>query len=166
MTRFTACLLAALLACAPHVHADDDKDAPLRLEVGGGSEWSLDDHDHSIGPALGVEFEGFKDLEIEAGTSALRSHGRVEWDTDFSVKKEVVLSPTLEFEAGLGPEWNHSTGKNGSDSAGAELEAELVYWTSASHRFGWYLEPGYGYDFGKEREASLSLGLGLTVAVP
>ncbi|RDI97490.1 hypothetical protein DVT68_17270 [Dyella solisilvae] len=163
MKIVTACITATLLLTCLQARADDDKDIPVRIEFGGAGEWSLEDHQIQRGPSVAIEFEGFKDYEIEVGTAPLRHGHTTEWNTDVIIKKEYALSPHFEFEAGLGPEWNHTVGSHISNSAGAEVEAELIYWTSERHHFGWYLEPAYGYDFGKEHEQSLGIGIGLTV---
>jgi hypothetical protein len=166
MKLVTACLSATLLLAAPHAHADDDDPgSTLRLELGGAGEWSLQDHEYRRGPGAALEFEGLEGLEIEAGTAPLRRNGRTEWNTDLMLKKEYALGRRFEFDAGLGPEWNHVGGKSGSDSAGVEVEAEVIYWPGEQHRFGAYLEPGYSYGFGAEHEQSLSLGAGLAILI-
>ncbi|MFC4526111.1 hypothetical protein ISN76_20210 [Dyella halodurans] len=165
MRIVTASLTATLLLISLQARGDDDKDGPIRLEFGGADEWSLQDHQHQRGPGVGLEIESFKDFEIEIGTAPLRGGHTTEWNTDVIIKKEYPLSPNLEFEAGLGPEWNHTIGSHIRNSAGAAVEAELIYWTSANHHLGWYVEPEYGYDFGKEHEQSLGIGVGLTVSL-
>lgn len=165
MKIVTAFLTATLLLISLQARADDDKDSSIRFELGGAGEWSLKDSDHQRGPSAALEFEGFKDFEIEVGTAPLRSGHTTEWNTDVIIKKEYAISPKFEFEVGGGPEWNHTIGKQVRNSVGAEVEAELIYWTSPSHHFGWYVEPSYGYDFGKEREQSIGVGIGLTVSL-
>jgi len=32
-----------------------------------------------------------------------------------------------------------------------------MFWPSNKHRFGWYLEPSYDYDFGPGREQSITI---------
>jgi len=68
---------------------------------------------------------------------------------------------------GLGPEWIH-TRESGTtaNSAGGEAVLDFMFWPSARHRFGWYLEPGYEYDFGRGHERSLGISGGLLIAIP
>jgi hypothetical protein len=68
---------------------------------------------------------------------------------------------------GAGPEWVHST-KYGmtTNSVSAEAVADFMFWPSANHRFGWYLEPAYEYNFGRGREQSLGISGGLLIAIP
>mgnify|MGYP001344917071 CR=1 FL=1 len=68
---------------------------------------------------------------------------------------------------GLGPEWIH-TRQYGTttNSLGAEAAADFMYWPSANHKFGWYVEPAYEYNFGRGHEQSLGVSAGLLIAIP
>jgi hypothetical protein len=73
----------------------------------------------------------------------------------------------VEFEFGVGPEWMHTTGGRQSvDSIGGEAVIEFMFWPWPERKFGWYLEPSYGYDFGKGHEQSLGVSVGLLIAIP
>jgi len=73
----------------------------------------------------------------------------------------------VEFEFGVGPEWMHTTGGRQSvDSIGGEAAIEFMFWPWPERKFGWYLEPNYGYDFGKGHEQSLGVSVGLLIAIP
>ena len=78
-----------------------------------------------------------------------------------------ALSPKAELMFGVGPEWIH-TKANGvrTDSVGGEAVLDFMFWPSRRHRFGWYLEPGYEYDFGRGHEQSAGISGGLLIAIP
>jgi hypothetical protein len=59
-------------------------------------------------------------------------------------------------------------GKSGmtTNSVSAEGVLDFMFWPSAKHRFGWYLEPGYEYNFGRGHEQSLGPSGGLLIAIP
>jgi hypothetical protein len=68
---------------------------------------------------------------------------------------------------GVGPEWGH-TRKYGvlTNSVSGEAALDFMFWPSAKHRFGWYLEPGYDYSFGRGHEQSVGISGGLLIAIP
>ncbi len=160
-------LMAALLLFAAKAQAEDKEPSAL-VEIGGTGEWSLRDGGSSFGPAAAIEVTPFKDqLEIEAGVTRLFGGGHTEWGTDLLFKKPYALSDTVEFEFGIGPEWIHATGGGKTaDSIGGEVALEFQFWPWPERNFGWYLEPSYGYDFGKEHEQSLGMTVGLLIAIP
>jgi hypothetical protein len=82
-------------------------------------------------------------------------------------KKPWTLSKKVEFMAGVGPEWVHAT-KYGitTNSVSGEAVLDFMFWPSRKHRFGWYLEPGYEYNFGRGHEQSLGISGGLLIAIP
>ena len=67
---------------------------------------------------------------------------------------------------GVGPQWVH-TKKYGvtTNSVSAEAVLDFMFWPSAKHRFGWYVEPGYEYNFGRGHEQSLGVSGGLLIAI-
>ena len=73
----------------------------------------------------------------------------------------------VEFMLGIGPEWIHTNayGKK-TNSVGAEVAPDFMFWPSKKHRFGWYLEPSYDYKFGPGHEHSLGVSGGLLIAIP
>jgi hypothetical protein len=81
-------------------------------------------------------------------------------------KKPWTLSEKVEFMFGVGPEWIH-TSKYGmtTNSIGGEVVLDFMFWPSPKHRLGWYLEPGYGYDFGRGHERSVGISAGLLIAI-
>ena len=94
------------------------------------------------------------------------SKGRTEWDTDLLFKKPYTLSKTAEFMFGVGPEWvnAHEHGKT-SNSITGEAVLDFMFWPRHKRRFGWYLEPSYGYSFAGGHEQSLGVSGGLLIAI-
>ena len=41
-----------------------------------------------------------------------------------------------------------------------EAVVDFMFWRSAKHKFGWYLEPTYEYNFGRGHEQSLGITAG------
>ena len=137
------------------------------LEIGGASETGLKSGT-GFGPSLSIETTPIEDvLEIEAGLAPLFSHGQTEWDADFLFKKPFTLSDTAEFMAGIGPSWSHtlSAGKT-TDSFGAEVALDFMFWPWPKRGIGWYMEPSYGFNFGHGHEQSLSMSIGLLIPIP
>ena len=106
-------------------------------------------------------------LELEAGVTPLFSRHTTEWDTDLLFKKPWTLSKKAEFMIGVGPQWVHSTsyGKT-TNSISGEAVLDFMFWPSAKRRFGWYLEPGYEYNFGRGHEQSVGITGGLLIGIP
>src|SRR5579871_2164731 len=106
-------------------------------------------------------------LELEGGITALFSRGHTEWDADFLFKKPFTLSDTIEFMFGVGPEWAHTIahGKT-ADSIGGEAVLDFMFWPWPERKVGWYVEPGYGYSFGKGHEQSFGVSAGLLISIP
>ena len=169
MIRCTAMvgLAAALLLPAGTAQAEDKDKEPVLLELGGSGEWGLRDGGASFGPTAALDIPVIKDwLEIEAGVTPLLSNNRTEWDTGVLFKKPYALSDSVEFEIGVGAAWLHTTsGGRAADSIGAEAALEFQIWPWPDRRLGWYVEPSYGYDFGRGHEQSLGLTMGLLIPI-
>jgi hypothetical protein len=106
-------------------------------------------------------------LELEAGVTPLFARHSTEWDTDLLFKKPWTLSKKAEFMFGLGPEWIHTRAYGvTANSAAGEVVLDFMFWPSAKHRFGWYLEPGFEYNFGRGHERSFGMSGGLLIAIP
>ena len=177
-TRYAA-LIASLLLCSgnafaqsPHNESADneppDKEPAAILELGGAAGLSLTDGTPSFGPNLAVEVTPIEHwLELEAGVTPLFGRHSTEWDTDLLFKKPWTLSRKVEFMAGVGPEWIHTSGYGTrTNSLGAEAALDFMFWPSAKHKFGWYLEPAYDYSFGRGHEQSVGISAGLLIAIP
>ena len=126
-----------------------NKEPAAVVELGGAAGWNLKDGGSSFGPDFAVEVTPIENwLELEAGITPLFSRHSTEWDTDLLFKKPWTLSEKVEFMFGVGPEWIH-TREYGmtTNSLGGEVVLDFMFWPSAKHKFGWYLEPGYDYRF-------------------
>jgi hypothetical protein len=156
----------ALLIC-PQASRAEEKEPVAVIQLGGGSEWALSNGGASFGPSATVEFTAVKNwLEVEAGVTSLFKRGRAEWDTGVVFKKPFDLSPSVEFEPGIGPVWMHtvSTGRT-TDSLGAELAFEFMIWPTRDRKYGWFVEPGCSYSFGRDHEKSLGVNGGLLISI-
>jgi hypothetical protein len=164
-------LFAALLV-APFVSAQiasaEEKEPSAILEFGAAGEWDLPNGGSSFGPTAAVEFSVIKDwLVIEAGVAPLFSQGQTEWDTDVVFKKPFDLSPTVEFEPGIGPAWQHTIGGGRTtDAIAGEAVFEFMVWPARERKFGWFVEPSYSVSFASGHQQSLGVSLGLIVAIP
>ena len=67
---------------------------------------------------------------------------------------------------GVGPEWIHTRARRVNELAGGEVALDFMFWPSAKHRFGWYLEPAYDYSFARGHEQSIGISGGLLIAIP
>jgi hypothetical protein len=162
-------LVFIILFCAmPGVSQTPDKDPAAILEFGGAASVNPKDGTSSFGPSFAVEFTPVEDwLEIEAGTTPLfRSHS-TEWNNDVVFKKPWTLSQKAEFMAGIGPEWVHSNEPGAKpNSISGEALADFMFWPTGKHKFGWYLEPSYDYNFMRGHEQSIGVTGGLLIAIP
>jgi hypothetical protein len=160
---FTAALLLLFTGTA----SAEEKEPFAVVELGAAGEWGLPNGGSSFGPTAAVEFTPVKNwLEVEAGVTPLFSRGQTEWDTDFLFKKPFDLSPTIEFEPGIGPAWVHTIGSGRTtDSVAGEVVFDLMFWPTRDRKLGWLLEPSYSYDFGKGQQ-SLGVSVGLLFGIP
>lgn len=162
-------LLAFLFLCAANVSAQsDDKEPAAVVELGGAANWSVTNGGSSFGPTVAVEVTPIENwLELELGVTPLFARHSTEWDTDLLFKNPWTLSKKVEFMFGVGPEWVHAT-KYGitTNSVSGEAALDFMFWPSRKHRFGWYLEPSYDYNFGPGHEQSLGISGGLLIAIP
>jgi hypothetical protein len=163
-----AALLAALVLAGKGSAQVEEKEPAAILEVGAAGEWALTDGTPAYGPDFAIEITPIKEwLEIEAGVTPFFSRGQTEWDTDLLFKKPYTLSRTTEFMAGVGPEWAHTVSSgSSSNSIAAEAALDFMFWPSPKRRFGWYLEPSYGYSFAGGHDQSISVTVGLMIAIP
>lgn len=169
MNATKSLLLASLFLSSGNVFAQPMVDEPAAVvEIGGAAGWNLKDAGSSFGPDLAVEVTPIENwLELEAGTTPFFSRHSTEWDTDLLFKKPWTLSEKVEFMFGVGPEWIHTRAYGiTKNSLGGEVVLDFMFWPSAKHRFGWYLEPDYDYDFGRGHERSIGISGGLLIAIP
>ena len=52
-----------------------------------------------------------------------------------------------------------------TNSVSVEVAPDFMFWPSSKRRFGWYLEPSYEYNFGREHEQVLGMSGGLLIAI-
>lgn len=169
LKRFATVFLASLFLCSGIALAQSPDAEPVAvLEFGGAANWNLKDAGSSFGPDVAVEVTPIENwLELEAGVTPVFGRHSTEWDTDLLFKKPWTLSERAEFMLGAGPEWIHARdyGRTTNSPAG-EVVLDFMFWLSAKHRFGWYLEPGYEYSFGGSHEQSTGISAGLLLGIP
>jgi hypothetical protein len=163
-------LVASFFLCCANAFAQSvevDKEPAAVLEIGAAASHSLTEGESSAGPTVAVEVTPIENwLELEAGVTPLFSHHSTEWSADLLFKKPWTLSKKVEFMVGVGPEWIH-TNRFGAraNSVSAEIVADFMFWRSPRHRFGWYLEPSFDYNFGPGHEKSVGVTGGLLIGI-
>src|SRR5215813_13647600 len=147
--------------------ANEEKERAV-IEVGGAAFRSVTDSSNSFGPSVAVEVTPIKNwLELEFGTTALFRRHSTEWGTDLLFKKPWDISPKVEFMFGIGSEWDHTNAFGVKrNSVSAEAVGDFMFWPSRKHRFGWYLEPTYEYNFARGHEQSFGITGGLLISIP
>ena len=162
---------ASVLIFVGYASAQDKKDAQEEvaiIEIGVAPSRNLKDHRSSFGPTVAVEVTPIeKWLELEAGVTPSFGRGTTEWATDLLFKKPWTLSPALELMAGVGPEWIHTRESGATaNSIGGEAVLDFMFWPRRwKHKYGWYVEPAYEYNFGKGHEQSIGASFGLLIAI-
>jgi hypothetical protein len=162
-------LIVILFLCTGNALAQSVEKEPVAVvEIGGAANWNFKGGGASFGPTVAVEFTPIeKWLELEAGVTPLFTRHSTEWDVDLLFKKPWTLSNKAEFMVGVGPEWVHVTKNRVTrNSLSGEAVLDFMFWPSAKHRFGWYVEPGYEYNFGRGHEQSFGISGGLLIAIP
>ena len=148
---------------------DGGKEPNAVLEIGASASRNLTDRASNGGPTVAVEFSPIEDwLEIEMGVTPSFGRHSTEWGTDVLLKKPWTLSRTAEVMVGAGPAWVHTNSSGAVRNALAgEAVVDFMFWPFRKHkRFGWYLEPGYEYTFGRGHERSIGMSGGLLIAFP
>jgi hypothetical protein len=164
---FGALLLAGCCKSALAQSTDKDPKEVAVIELGAAVERSITESSTSLGPTVAVEVTPIENwLELEAGVTPLFRRHSTEWSTDLLFKKPWTFSSEVEFMLGVGPEWIHTNayGKR-TNAVGMEIAPDFMFWPSKKRRFGWYLEPSYGYRFGPAHEHSLGVSGGLLIAI-
>jgi hypothetical protein len=164
-----AALFCFLLLCSGNAiaQADAGQEPIAILEIGGAPNWNFKDTAWSAGPTAAVEITPIENwLELEFGTTAAFAHNSTEWDTDLLFKKPWTLTKKVEFMFGAGPVWIHARDNSiRTNSVGGEIALDFMFWPTTSRRFGWYLEPGYQYNFGARHDQSVGISVGLLIAI-
>src|SRR5579862_4463571 len=168
--RITFVLALFLLFCGnTAAQSVDEEKEHVVVELGGAASRTVTgDAASSFGPSVAVEVTPIKNwLELEFGTTALFRRHSTEWGTDLLFKKPWDLSPKVELMVGIGPEWDHSNQfGTKTNSVSGEAVADFMFWPSRKHRFGWYLEPTYAYNFARGHEQSVGITGGLLISIP
>ena len=161
-------LLTVLFLWPAHGFSQDVNQEPIAVvELGVAPGWSLTNSRSSFGPTVAIEVSPIeKWLELEAGVTPSFNRRSTEWATDLLFKKPWTLSPKIEFMAGIGPEWIHTreSGKT-RNSVGGQAVLDFMFWPGRKHKWGWYFEPGYEYNFGPGHERSIGIAFGLLIAI-
>ena len=148
--------------------AHEDKDPVAILELGAATSWNVSGGAATFAPNLAAEVTPIENwLELEAGVSPFYTRSSTEWDTDLLFKKPWTISRKAEFMLGVGPEWIYlkENGKTSNSIAG-ELAGDFMFWPTGKHRFGWFLEPAYDYNFARGRHQSIGMSGGLLIGIP
>ena len=138
--------------------AAEDKDPLDIVELGAAT----------FAPNLAAEVTPIENwLELEVGVSPFYTRKATEWDADLLFKKPWTISRKAEFMLGVGPEWIYlkENGKTSNSIAG-ELAGDFMFWPTGKHRFGWFLEPAYDYNFARGRQQSIGMSGGLLIGIP
>jgi hypothetical protein len=166
-TKFAS--IVCLFLCSGVGLAQSVEEEPVAIvELGGATSWNVKGGAATFGPDFAVEVTPIEDrLELEAGATPFFTRNSTEWDTDLLFKKPWSLSKKLEFMFGAGPEWVHIN-QNGTrtNSVAGEVVGDFMFWPAKKHRFGWYLEPAYDYDFGHGHQQSIGVSAGLLIGIP
>ena len=160
--------LAMVLSSALALAQSAEKEPAAILELGAAAGWSITEGGSSFGPSAAVEFTPVEHwLELEAGATPLFAAHSHELDVDLLFKKPWELSRKAEIMAGLGPEWIHARqARTTTNSLSGEAALDFMYWPARKHHYGWYVEPGFEYNFGHGHEKSLGISGGLLIAIP
>ena len=161
-----AAILLVLFFCLGDALAQQaDKEGLAILELGPAAGWDIKGGGWSFGPSVAAEFTPIENwLEIEGGVTPLfRRHHSAEWSTDLLFKKPWTLSKKAEVMIGVGPEWVH-TGR--TSSLAGEAALDFMFWPGGKHKFGWFLEPAFDYNFAPGHERSFGVSGGLLISIP
>jgi hypothetical protein len=160
-------LIGVLLLCAGSAFAQSADRERAVIELGAAVSRTINDAAWSFGPTVAVEVTPIENwLELEVGVTPLFGSHTTEWDADFLFKKPWTLSEKVELMVGAGPEWIYTSERGVvTNAAGGEIVLDFMFWPSAKHKFGWYLEPGYDYSFGRGHEQSVGITGGLLIAI-
>lgn len=165
-------LVSLLLSCSARLFAQEAQDKEEKepvaiIEIGAAPLWNRTEKVFNMRPTASVEFTLIpRWMKFEVGTSPAFQHHVTEWDTDFLFKKPFTVSKHVEILPGVGPAWIH-TREDGVTTNTVALAAVLdfMFWPTASHKIGWYVEPGYEYNFAREHQHSIGFSAGILIAV-
>jgi hypothetical protein len=164
-----AALISATVLFAASAQAAEkkDKEATVELEIGAATEWAIPGGGAGFGGSVGIEYTLIKEwLEVELEVSPLFGAGRTDWDTELIFKKPFEVSDKLEVMPGIGPAWLYTVSHGQSSSSlGAVAMLDIQIWPTPERNLGWFIEPSYTYDFGREHEQSAGVTFGLLIPI-
>ncbi len=142
-----------------------DIDHSLVLKIGLTGKWHLHQTSSEFGSTLAVEGMLIEHwLKLEGGFNALQASGHTELGFDLLFKKPYVLSPTIQFMFGIGPQLVDILGGNGrSMSYGMEIVLDFMFWPTTN--VGWYVEPSHGSTFGERSAQSWGATAGILIGL-
>jgi len=166
-TKQSVLIASWFLYCVSAYPQSVEKEPVAVIELGLAPGWNLKDGGLSIGPTVALEVTPIENwLELEFGVTLTFAHRSTELDTDLLFKKPWTLSKKVEFMVGVGPVWVRTRAYGMTrNSVGGEAVLDFMFWPSRKHRFGWYVEPGYEYNFGRGHEQSIGISGGLLIAI-
>jgi hypothetical protein len=148
--------------------AGGEKDPIAIVELGAATSWNFSGGAATFAPNVAAEVTPIENwLELEAGVSPFFTRRSTEWDIDLLFKKPWTISRKAEFMLGVGPEWVHlRQNGNVTNSISGEVAGDFMFWPTGKHRFGWFLEPTYDYNFAGTHQQSIGMSGGLLIGIP
>jgi hypothetical protein len=148
--------------------ASEDKDPIAIVELGAATSWNFSGGAATFAPNVAAEVTPIENwLELEAGVSPFFTRRSTEWDIDLLFKKPWTISRKAEFMLGVGPQWVHlRQNGNVTNSISGEVAGDFMFWPTGKHRFGWFLEPAYDYNFAGTHQQSIGMSGGLLIGIP
>jgi hypothetical protein len=142
-----------------------DIDHSLVLEIGLAGKWDLNEPSSEFGSTLAVEGTLIEHwLQLEGGVNVLQASGHTELGCDLLFKKPYLLSRTIQFIVGMGPQLVDIFGGNGrSMSYGMEIVLDFMFWPTTN--VGWYVGPRYSSTFGERSAQSWGATAGILIGL-
>jgi hypothetical protein len=142
-----------------------DIDHSLVLEIGLAGKWDLNGPRSDFGSTIAIDATLLEQwLHLEGGANVLQVSGHTELGFDLLFKKPYLLSRTMKFMIGLGPQLVDIFGGNGHGiSYGVEVVLDLMFWPTTN--VGWYAGPRYSSTFGERSAQSWGATAGILIGV-
>ena len=137
----------------------------LVLEIGLAGKRDLNEPSSRFGSTIAVDAMLIEHwLQLEGGVNVLQASGHTELGFDLLFKKPYLLSRTMQFMIGVGPQLVDIFGGNGPGmSYGVEVVFDFMYWPTTN--VGWYAGPRYGSTFGARSAQSWGATTGILIGV-
>jgi hypothetical protein len=142
-----------------------DIDHSLVLEIGLAGKWDLHGPRSGFGSTIAIDATLIEHwLQLEGGANVLQVSGHTELGFDLLFKKPYLLSRTMQFMIGLGPQLVDIFDGNGRGmSYGAEVVLDFMYWPTTN--VGWYAGPRYSSTFGVRSAQAWGATSGILIGV-